>query len=171
VSAPVDLALVAVAAEGAVDRLTHRRREDNPYSSEAADCRRAWELGWLEADWRASRMTKRPEAPAVPATRARQRASVVVGDGCSRYGLAALRRHSERVASAHEGTRRNTLNGSAFSLGQLVGSGHLRQDVVRARLRAAASSTGLPAAEIERTIKAGLRDGQQRPYYPREHAA
>lgn len=156
-------ALAAVAAEGAVDRLSRRTREQNPYSTEVPDCRRAWDLGWVEADARVPRTSEPPPPSSV-------RAISAAGD-CSRYGVAALRRHADRVARAPEGTRRNTLNGSAFALGQLVGSGHLRADVVESELRRAALETGLPVVEIERTIAAGLRDGAAKPYYPIVRAA
>ena len=89
-----------------------------------------------------------------------------LSDHCSAYGLAALRRHADRVAEAGEGSRRNTLNGAGFSCGQLVGSGQLEPDVVAAELEQAALATGLPLAEIRRTVQAAIADGQRYPYYP-----
>jgi hypothetical protein len=48
----MDLGIVTIAVEGAVDRFVGRPREANPYSKRYA--RRSWEawlLGWDDANW------------------------------------------------------------------------------------------------------------------------
>lgn len=83
------------------------------------------------------------------------------------YGPAALAREAEHVATAHEGGRNHTLNRAAFSLGQLVGSGHLTEAEVTDALTDAARCAGLDAREAARTITSGLRAGLARPRTPR----
>lgn len=68
-----------------------------------------------------------------------------------------------KIRKAPEGTRRNTLNTHAYFLGQIA---HLLgRDRIATALRDActAAESVLPEAEIERTIDAGLTDGEARP--------
>jgi hypothetical protein len=99
---------------------------------------------------------------------ARASSAVVVaaGAGDTRYGRVALERHARLVATAVEGARQSTLNGSAFALAQLVPSGHLRAQTIAEALAEAAAATGLPPREIRATIARAIRDGIQRPYLP-----
>lgn len=71
----------------------------------------------------------------------------------------ALEAAVERVRSAPEGTRNDTLNRAAYSLARFVRSGELSAREVGEALLAAALGAGLPQAEAERTIISGLRGG------------
>jgi hypothetical protein len=79
------------------------------------------------------------------------------------YALAALRRESLCVTSAPVGTRNDTLNRAAFSLGQLAVAGLLPTPLVRDTLARAAQQAGLPAREANATIRSGLHAGARKP--------
>jgi hypothetical protein len=79
------------------------------------------------------------------------------------YAMAALRAETERVASARAGTRNDTLNRAAFSLGQLVAAGLLPPVPVITGLIGAAQAAGLSSAEAERTVRSGLAGGARKP--------
>lgn len=79
------------------------------------------------------------------------------------YALAALRSETERVASARPGTRNDTLNRAAFSLGQLVAAGLIPPIPVITSLVDAARYAGLPEEEAVRTVRSGLTAGQRNP--------
>ena len=68
-----------------------------------------------------------------------------------------------RVETAPEGTRNDTLNRAAFALGTLVGAGLLGVEDVRARLVDAALTCGLPEHEARTTVDRALEDGQKHP--------
>lgn len=78
-----------------------------------------------------------------------------------RYALAALQKELDAIVSAPEGTRNNTLNRAAFSLGRFVKAGLLKHLEVEDGLAAAADSSGLYEAEVRRTITSGLCAGMQ----------
>jgi hypothetical protein len=79
------------------------------------------------------------------------------------YALAALREETRRVAAAAAGTRNDTLNRAAFSLGQLVAAGLLLPAAVVTALADAAASAGLPEGEARRTIRSGMAAGARKP--------
>ncbi len=79
------------------------------------------------------------------------------------YALAALSGELARLATAASGTRNNTLNTAAYSLGQLVGAGLLNRADVERRLLCAALSTGLEEDEARATLASGLDAGQRQP--------
>ena len=79
------------------------------------------------------------------------------------YANAALEGEILRLAAAPEGQRNDTLNRSAFALGQLVGAGRLAEGMVRAMLASVAKALGLKRREIEATIASGLRAGAASP--------
>lgn len=83
-----------------------------------------------------------------------------VGNG---YAASALARESQAVRQATEGTRNDTLNKAAFSLGQLVAGGALSGDEVRAELTSAALACGLSDSEAATTIRSGLTGGAKHP--------
>jgi len=99
----------------------------------------------------------KPEPAVAPAPRP---ALTVVGSG---YAAAALERECGAVAQAGEGTRNDTLNKAAFSLGQLVAGGALERGEVEAGLLAAARSAGLTEKESRATIASGLKAGAEHP--------
>ncbi len=80
-----------------------------------------------------------------------------------RYADAALRREHHNVANAKEGTRNETLNRAAFSLGGLVAVGVLKRETVEAVLLDAATTAGLAEREIIATVASGLTAGLKRP--------
>jgi len=79
------------------------------------------------------------------------------------YALAAFREETRRVAEARVGTRNDTLNRAAFSLGQLVAAGLIPPLPVMTGLADAAARAGLPADEARRTIRSGLAAGARKP--------
>jgi len=79
------------------------------------------------------------------------------------YANAALAKECEAVVHAPEGQRNHTLNVAAFSLGQLVGAGHLVESEVWARLTEAARAAGLEDREIEQTLNSGMKAGMSEP--------
>jgi hypothetical protein len=85
------------------------------------------------------------------------------GAGSRAYALAALRQETRRVADARPGTRNDTLNRAAFSLGQLVAARLLPPLPVMTALADAAAYAGLPAAEARRTIRSGMAAGARKP--------
>jgi hypothetical protein len=81
--------------------------------------------------------------------------------------MTALHDETCRVASAVDGTRHDTLNRAAFSLGQLIGSGLLPELTVVTSLTNAAMQSGLPERDIPRIIRSGITAGTRRPRVPR----
>jgi hypothetical protein len=79
------------------------------------------------------------------------------------YALAAFRQQTRRVAEARVGTRNDTLNRAAFSLGQLVAAGLIPPLPVMTGLADAAARAGLPADEARRTIRSGMAAGARKP--------
>jgi hypothetical protein len=81
----------------------------------------------------------------------------------SHYAARALTLACDRVASAGEGCRNDTLNREAFSLGTLVGAGMLGEQDVRNHLEEAALACGLTEREIASTLDRAVRDGMAHP--------
>jgi Bifunctional DNA primase/polymerase, N-terminal len=79
------------------------------------------------------------------------------------YAMAALRAETERVAAARPGTRNDTLNRAAFSLGQLTAAGLLPPIPVITGLISAARQAGLPEEEAVRTVRSGMAGGARKP--------
>jgi hypothetical protein len=79
------------------------------------------------------------------------------------YALAAFREETRRVAEARIGTRNDTLNRAAFSLGQLVAAGLIPPLPVMTGLADAAAHAGLPDDEARRTIRSGMAAGARKP--------
>jgi len=84
--------------------------------------------------------------------------------GASAYARRAIENEVRAVASAHIGTRNETLNRAAFNLGQLVAGGELGWGEVEDALLEAAQAAGLPEREARATIASGLNGGA---HYPR----
>ncbi|MCX7178015.1 MAG: AAA family ATPase [Proteobacteria bacterium] len=82
-----------------------------------------------------------------------------------RYAQVALDAEIGAVMRAGEGTRNDTLNRAAFSLGQLVGAGVLSRGTVENELTRAAYAAGLASHETAPTIKSGIDAGVA---FPRE---
>jgi hypothetical protein len=79
------------------------------------------------------------------------------------YAWKALEAETRLVAQAPDGTRNDTLNRAAFSLGQLVAGGELDTGTVESELLAAALSAGLPEGKSRATIKSGMKGGAGSP--------
>jgi hypothetical protein len=102
--------------------------------------------------WIAGLLTDKPSArAALPFPRG--------GAQGAAYAMAALRDETRMVTAARPGTRNDTLNRAAFSLGQLVTAGLLPPLAVVSALASAAERAGLPADEARRTIRSGLAAG------------
>jgi hypothetical protein len=108
-----------------------------------------------------------PPVPPVPAQAPRRPADsppgLPTGAAGRAYALAALREETRRVAAAYPGTRNDTLNRAAFSLGQLVAAGLLPPLPVLTALADAAARAGLPEEEARRTIRSGFTAGARKP--------
>ena len=79
------------------------------------------------------------------------------------YAMAALRAETQRVADAQPGTRNDTLNRAAFSLGQLVAADLIPPIPVITGLISAARQAGLPQEEAIRTVRSGMAGGARKP--------
>jgi hypothetical protein len=84
----------------------------------------------------------------------------------SAYAVTALTQEAARVESATVGTRNDTLNRAAYSLGTLVGGGILERSEVEAELTQAALAAGLDARGTASTLRSGLTAGIARPRRP-----
>lgn len=80
-----------------------------------------------------------------------------------RLGMRIVQEECQAVASTGEGGRNHALFRAAANLGGLVAGGELTAGTVVDCLRDAGGSCGLPAWEVERTIKSGLTAGMQSP--------
>jgi hypothetical protein len=109
--------------------------------------------------WLGRLVAEAPVAPTVPAPR------LPVADRAQgrAYAMAALRAETSRVAAAVPGTRNDTLNRAAFSLGQLVVAGLLPPVPVITGLISAAVYAGLPEDEAVRTVRSGMTGGARKP--------
>jgi hypothetical protein len=87
-------------------------------------------------------------------------------DRASAYAAAALRNEVERVRTARVGTRNDTLNRAAFSLGRLIGAGILDHDLATGELTDAARRAGLAPREVASTLSSGIGAGIARPRMP-----
>lgn len=98
-----------------------------------------------------------PPAPRVAPTVARSGPS----DRRDAYGRKALAEELARVALARDGTRNDTLNAAAFTLGRKVAAGLLDEATVEHELLSAAYTAGLPVREAAATVRSGLQAGMQ----------
>ena len=80
-----------------------------------------------------------------------------------RYARMALRLELNALYQADEGERNDTLNKSAFSLGQFVGAGLLVRSEVETQLDQVAREIGLASGEIGATIRSGVESGMLEP--------
>ena len=108
-----------------------------------------------------SRLVAEPPAPAAAVPGQWVRAGDIAQGRA--YALAALRAETSRVAAAVPGTRNDTLNRAAFSLGQLVTAGLLPPIPVITSLIDAAMHAGLPEEEAIRTVRSGMAGGARKP--------
>ena len=81
----------------------------------------------------------------------------------TRYAIGALRRQLVELLDAEEGMRNDTLNKSAFAMGQLVGAVMLDKQDAIAVLEDAGQRIGLSPGEVRRSVASGLRAGERCP--------
>ena len=82
------------------------------------------------------------------------------------YVQAAVDGELKKLSAALKGTRNDTLNTTAFALGQWVGGGELSEDEAQARLFEAAQNCGLVddgKRAVSKTIESGLTAGKKEP--------
>ena len=79
------------------------------------------------------------------------------------YAQRALEAECEQVSGAAEGTRNDTLNRAAFSIGQLVAGNALDSKEAWHALTLAARQCGLPDSEIRVTLSSGFKAGAEQP--------
>ncbi|MDQ1250349.1 MAG: hypothetical protein QG597_4728 [Actinomycetota bacterium] len=113
--------------------------------------------------WLAERLTPRQRPATGPVTVTLTTGSQLADTRRTAYLTAAVRRQLDVVTTATEGTRNRALYISATALGQLVAGGCLDSDDARGWLTDAATTAGLTAGEITRTITSGMRAGAKRP--------
>ena len=106
--------------------------------------------------WLLDLVTKRPEPqrpfnPSMPQPAA------------DRYVEKAFASELAELSGAPEGARNDSLNRSAFALGQFVGAGVLSRHRAESALVSQAVSLGLPHVEAERTVRSGIEAGMQQP--------
>jgi putative DNA primase/helicase len=84
------------------------------------------------------------------------------------YRTAAIERNKEKLASAGQGDRNNTLNDCAFALGQLAPAGITDEDECREVLYEAAAACGMSFLKdgVRGTFNSGWRSGMQQPWWP-----
>jgi len=110
-------------------------------------------------------------APKKPGGKPKARASAAPDPPAKakHYALTAMKMELNAVRTARAGSRNQTLNRSAFSLGTLIGGGYLGRAEVEEALMAAAEACGLIAdpddgPEITRnTIHSGIEAGMREP--------
>ncbi|MFF4220946.1 bifunctional DNA primase/polymerase [Streptomyces nondiastaticus] len=122
------------------------------------DCRTVAELPvWLARDLERTGHRVRPERPRVVLPWRTRRS---MGNG---YVAAAVRDELRAVAEAPSGTRNDTLNRAAFSLGTLLTPAGLDRDQVAGALLDAARHAGLSDGEAQAAIRSGLSAGARQP--------
>ena len=86
--------------------------------------------------------------------------------GTTPYGRKALEAEAARIALAPIGTRNQTLNNAAYSIGQLIAGGQIDRSEAEGTLLHAADRAGLNPAEAAKTFSSGLAAGEQHPRRP-----
>jgi hypothetical protein len=87
----------------------------------------------------------------------------LVSDDIEAYTRAAVEREARDVAQAPPGQRNDRLNRAAFKLGQLVGAGLVRAEMVTDSLVAAGLNAGPGEPKIRATVRGRLRAGMLHP--------
>jgi hypothetical protein len=107
------------------------------------------------------RAPEKPESKAAPAAPVVHTGNVPAK--ARHYAQTAMKLELHAVCTATEGSRNETLNKAAFSLGTLIGGGYLDRVEVEQALMAAGESVGLQPRELDTTIHSGLEAGMQHP--------
>lgn len=110
--------------------------------------------------------TEPKSTPNRPATTSTTAALLTGRAGVQRkYALKVMQEECANLAATPEGNRNNTLNGTAYRVGRLVGGGHLDQDEAQRALLDAARTAGLPDHRITATLNSGYYGGIGNPDY------
>ena len=86
------------------------------------------------------------------------------------WAMAGLAGECQTIASTTKGSRNGNLNKGSFRVAQLVAGGELSSHVAIGALRQAGLQCGLPASEVEKTLKSGYQEGLQFPRVSSEAA-
>ncbi|MEI7658943.1 MAG: DUF3987 domain-containing protein [Phycisphaerae bacterium] len=108
-------------------------------------------------------LTIRAGTSAPPTSTAAPPGPAPLGATNTAYAREALHRESLKVAAAPEGTRNDTLNRAAFSVGTLIGCGELDRGLAEQSLHDAARTCGLPESEARSTVRSGIEAGLKSP--------
>lgn len=106
------------------------------------------------------------DPPKVEAPKALQATAPVSASDIEHYGRKALSNAVERIHAAAEGDRHGAIYREAAGMGELVAGGVLQADVVEAALVAAGLAIGKARAEVERTVRDGMKQGATQPRTP-----
>ncbi|MBT4442499.1 MAG: AAA family ATPase, partial [Oceanospirillaceae bacterium] len=79
------------------------------------------------------------------------------------WAMAGLAGECQTIASTTEGSRNGNLNKGSFRVAQLVAGGELASHIAISALRQAGLQCGLPASEVEKTLKSGYQEGLHSP--------
>ncbi|OBK72897.1 hypothetical protein A5651_14965 [Mycobacterium sp. 1274761.0] len=112
--------------------------------------------GLIADDWYRRTRARVERALNPPTPRAVFPASEVGAGRRRSYCLHGLSRELRRLAETPEGGRNDQLNTSAFKCARFVRDGALSHDEVVGPLRETAIGTGLPASEVDRTIRSAF---------------
>ena len=89
----------------------------------------------------------------------------------TKWARKALEVECDDVAKTGEGGRNHNLHRAAFKIGQIMGAGHLSQDIALSSLVAAGLACGLPSREVTTTVNRGLQRGMISPRSPIDNRA
>jgi putative DNA primase/helicase len=87
------------------------------------------------------------------------------------YGRKALKNAVERIHASAEGDRHGAIFREAAGMGELVAGGSLDAAVAESALVAAGIAIGKPRAEVERTVRDGMKQGSTQPRTPQPRPA
>jgi hypothetical protein len=137
----------------------------SPPSTHASSATYQWERGDLELqtppNWLLESTRESPRRDQIP------HEPVRIDHAISAWARAALEDEAARVRGARLGTRNDTLNRAAFSLGQIVGAGLLDAGTVELTLVESGLVAGLGDYEARQTVRSGLHAGIDLPRAPR----
>jgi len=85
------------------------------------------------------------------------------------YAITAAEGEFQKVRFAVNGTRNDTLNSSAYSLGQLVGAGLLDESEIERKLIGIGIEVGLGEGEAAAAVRSGMRAGIAKPRVVQVH--
>ena len=130
---------------------------------EWADGRAPWHVEIADLPSHVIDLLRASDKPERPAPKTPRTPTEAPDTKTNHYATMAMKLELAAVCSAGNGTRNETLNKAAFSLGTLIGGGYLDRAEVEAALRGAAESVGLTGREAVATIRSGIEAGIRKP--------